>query len=133
MVVGERVGASVGGPHPPPQCPVEGTVMGSAPHLPQNPFLRKSEGGHLDLLGRNAISEVYIYYILIKVHLFSFNSAILWALPFPHLQPLTVLSSLVFKHTTPFFRHLKGWWLPMLSVTHRQQQRVKGHLKSYWG
>lgn len=74
--------------------PVGGGAMENAFHL--SPWVRSagtSDGGHSHLLRKNNnISEIYIHSIFNEVRVFRLNSKMLWVLPFPHLQPLTLLS-----------------------------------------
>lgn len=102
-----------------------GRGHGQCPHtLPQIPFLqelqRESIYTHRE---GNGISEIYIWYVFIKVYLFRLKSGMFWALPFPPLQLLTFLSLLqphflLFsscpRESMPCLeRPLGRWWFSM--------------------
>lgn len=74
--------------------PVGGGAMENAFHLPPESALQglQTEGIHIYWEKNNNISEIYIHSIFNEVRVFRLNSKMLWVLPFPHLQPLTLLS-----------------------------------------
>ena len=107
---------------------------------------RNFRGRAFRFTAKNAISEIYIRYMLIKVHVFRFNREILQALLFPHLWPLTGLPlpsdltpSLSSHHLSLWAHHppempLKGWWLSMHSLSHMQAAaKCREATRKLWG